>query len=119
MRDLLRKRGVVRNRDFRASGRKRTEDYRGRKDSSLALYYLWRTGEVMTHHREEFERVYTLTELVVPHLAEQISSREESDRFLVKKEIAFFGLSRLQRTADALGRGVPFSKAAQQQGGGS
>lgn len=113
MRNLLRERGVVRNRDFRASGRKRTEDYRGRKDSSLALYYLWRTGEVMTHHREEFERVYALTESVVPHMAEQISSRDESDRFLVKKEIAFFGLSRLQRTADALGRGVPFSKAAQ------
>jgi uncharacterized protein len=42
------------------------QSYRGRKDSALALYYLWRTGEVMTHHRENFERVYALTETVAP-----------------------------------------------------
>ena len=43
-------------------------NYRGRKDSALALYYLWRTGEAMTHHREHFERVYALTEPVAPRL---------------------------------------------------
>ena len=66
MRAILRERGTVSNRDFKMATRTRTHSYRGRKDSALALYYLWRTGEVMTHHRENFERVYALTEAVAP-----------------------------------------------------
>jgi uncharacterized protein YcaQ len=110
MRDILRERGTVTNRDFSAANRKRTNSYRGRKDSSVALYYLWRIGEVMTHHRENFERVYALTEEVAPaHLLEPLSE-DEVDRFLFKKEISFGGLSRVQRVGDSYGRGVPFSK---------
>jgi uncharacterized protein YcaQ len=113
MRAILRERGVVSNRDFEMAKRKRTQNYRGRKDSALALYYLWRTGEVMTHHRENFERIYALTETVAPaHLIHE-SDEAEADRFLIKKEISFAGLSRLQRTQDAYYRGVPFSKAKQ------
>ena len=51
IRTILHERGTDSNRDFDAAARKRTQSYRGRKDSSLALYYLWRSGEVMTHHR--------------------------------------------------------------------
>jgi len=113
MRAILREQEIVSNRDFEMASRKRTKSYRGRKDSSLALYYLWRTGEVMTHHRENFERVYALTEAVAPaHLIRE-SSEEEADRFLFEKEISFWGLSRLQRTQDAYFRGVPFSQKAQ------
>ena len=54
VRAILRERGAVSNRDFEMATRTRTQSYRGRKDSALALYYLWRTGEVMTHHRENF-----------------------------------------------------------------
>ncbi len=46
MQIILRERGVVSNRDFEMTTRTRTQSYRGRKDSALALYYLWRTGEV-------------------------------------------------------------------------
>jgi uncharacterized protein YcaQ len=113
MREILHERGVVSNRDFEMATRKRTQSYRGRKDSSLALYYLWRTGEVMTHHRENFERVYALTEAVAPaHLIRE-SDEAEADRFLIKKEVSLSGLSRLKRTQDAFFRGVPFSKAKQ------
>jgi uncharacterized protein len=114
MRIILKERGVVSNRDFEMAKRKRTQSYRGRKDSSLALYYLWRTGEVMIHHRENFERVYALTEAVAPaHLVRE-SGDDETDRFLLKKEISFSGLSRLNRTSDAFWRGVPFSSNARQ-----
>jgi uncharacterized protein YcaQ len=108
MRGILRERDTVSNRDFAMATCKRTQSYRGRKDSSLALYYLWRTGEVMTHHRENFERVYALTENVAPaHLIRQ-SEEVETDRFLVKKEIGFSGLSRIKRVAEAFhGRGEP------------
>ena len=113
MRTILRERGIVNNREFEMSARTRTQSYRGRKDSALALYYLWRTGEVMTHHRENFERVYALTEAVAPaHLIRE-SGEVEADRFLIKKDISFGGLSRVNRTQDAFHRGVPFSKARQ------
>jgi uncharacterized protein len=107
MRATLRERTVVSNRDFEMATRTRTTSYRGRKDSALALYYLWLTGEVMTHHRERFERVYALTEDVAP--AHLICERDEveADRFLIKKEIAFSGLSRLNRSADSYRRGDP------------
>jgi uncharacterized protein len=108
MRAILRERGTVTNRDFAMATRTRTQSYRGRKDSALALYYLWRTGEVMTHHRENFERVYALTEAVAPaHLIRE-SDEAAADRFLIKKEISFSGLARLKREADSFhGRGEP------------
>jgi uncharacterized protein YcaQ len=111
VRAILRERGTVSNRDFEMAARTRTHSYRGRKDSALALYYLWMTGEVMTHHRENFERVYALTETVAPaHLMGE-SSDAEADRFLILKDVAFGGLSRLARTQDAYFRGVPFSQS--------
>jgi uncharacterized protein YcaQ len=110
MRALLRERDTVRNRDFQMSTRTRTESYRGRKDSALALYYLWYTGEVMTHHREGFERVYARTETVAPaHLIHE-SDEDEADRFLVKKEVSFSGLSR-PSALDTFLRGLPHGKA--------
>src|SRR6185295_14468138 len=113
MRAILRERGTVSNRDFAMASRARTQSYRGRKDSALALYYLWLTGEVMTHHRERFERVYALTETVAPaHLICE-SDEAEADRFLIKKDVSFSGLSRLNRVADSFFRGVPFDKAQQ------
>ncbi len=107
MRAILHERGVVSNRDFEMATRTRTQSYRGRKDSALALYYLWHTGEVMMHHRDRFERVYALTEQVAPaHLIYE-SSEDEADRFLVKKEVTFGGLSRISRTSDSFRRGQP------------
>jgi uncharacterized protein len=113
MRALLLESGTVNNRAFEMAKRTRTKSYRGRKDSSLALYYLWRTGEVMTHHRENFERVYALTETVAPpHLIRE-SDEDEADRFLIKKEVSFSGLARLNRTSESYFRGMPFGKAKQ------
>jgi uncharacterized protein YcaQ len=101
MRAILHERGTVSNRDFEMATRTRTQSYRGRKDSSLALYYLWYTGEVMTHHRENFERVYALTETVAPAHLMCESDEAEADRFLIKKDISFSGLSRPSRVAES------------------
>ena len=109
LRVILRERGVVTNRDFEMATRTRTQSYRGRKDSALALYYLWLTGEVMTHHRKNFERVYALTETVAPAQFIRESDDAEAERFLVKKDISFSGLSRPNRVAEAF-RGYGESK---------
>lgn len=107
VRAILKDRETVGNRDFEAADRKKTQSYRGRKDSALALYYLWRIGDVMTHHRERFERVYALTENVAPKELIYEKTQEEADRFLVRKEITFGGITRIQRTGDSYGRGEP------------
>ena len=113
MRAVLRERGTVSNRDFAMATRTRTQSYRGRKDSALALYYLWRAGEVMTHHRENFERVYALAETVAPaHLLCE-SDEAEAARFLIKKDVSFSGLARIGRTSDTFHSSVPFDNAKQ------
>src|SRR5262245_59968873 len=92
MRAVLRQRATVSNRDFAMSTRTRVDSYRGRKDSAIALHYLWRMGEAMTHHRERFERVYARTEHVAPpHLIYE-STDDEADHYFIKKLIAFNGL---------------------------
>jgi uncharacterized protein len=113
MREILKENGTVTNRAFDMKKRTRTQSYRGRKDSSLALYYLWRTGEVMTHQRENFERVYALTEAVAPpHLIRE-NDEDEADRYLIEKEVSFSGIARLNRTSESYFRGMPFGKAKQ------
>ena len=115
MRSILRARETVSNRDFEMAKRTKTQSYRGRKDSSLALYYLWRIGEIMTHHRENFERIYARTENVAPEHLIRESNDTETDHFLIKKEVSFYGIARLNRTSDAYhGRGEP-DRAAQKQ----
>jgi uncharacterized protein len=96
MRTVLGERRLVSNRDFAMSTRTRVNSYRGRKDSAIALHYLWRMGEAMTHHRERFERVYACTQHVAPaHLIYE-SSDAEADHFFMKKLLAFNGLSPLK-----------------------
>ena len=64
LRNELRTNGPRGNRDFKSAPV--SGHYRGRKESSIALYYLWLTGEVMIHHRQGFDRFYDLRERVAP-----------------------------------------------------
>jgi uncharacterized protein YcaQ len=68
---------------------------------------------VMTHHRENFERVYALTEAIAPADLIRESDETAAERFLIAKEISFSGLARLSRVQDSFHRGVPFDKAQQ------
>ena len=96
VRELLRERGEMTNRDFAMADRRRVDSYRGRKDSAIALYYLWRTGEAMVKRRSPtFERVYALAEAVAPAGALEAASEAEADDFLLLKSIRSAGLSRL------------------------
>jgi hypothetical protein len=85
----LQARGPLGNRDF--SGRQRVNSYRGRKDSALALYYLWLTGEVMVHHRLGFERVYDFRENIVPAAVNYAATAREAEHFFARKAFAFQG----------------------------
>lgn len=94
MRVVLRERQTVSNRDFAMATRKRVNSYRGRKDSAIALHYLWRIGEAMVARRDRFERVYASTAAVVPAALLRESTDAEADDFLLRKMVASAGLTR-------------------------
>jgi uncharacterized protein YcaQ len=105
MRTLLRSGREVSNRSFAMGDRTRVDHYRGRKDSALALHYLWRVGEAMVSRRERFERVYAATEAVAPPSALREVDDAEADDVLSLKAVAAAGLTRLNgvRTAYVYG----------------
>lgn len=92
MRQALKDEGPLSNRDFAMDSRKRVESYRGRKDSAVALYNLWRMGDVMIHDRNRFERVYDLTERIAPSDLIYEASAHDTERFMMLKNVAFHGL---------------------------
>ena len=67
------------------SDRTRVDHYRGRKDSAVALHYLWRVGEAMVARRDRFERVYALTEAVAPASALREVDEREAEDVLARK----------------------------------
>jgi len=112
MRDVLASRGSVSNRDFTMSSRVRIDDYRGRKDSALALHYLWRIGDVMVTRRERFERVYALTEAVAPRELVREHDVAEAEDFLLMKMVAAEGLTPMRNVGAYLKRKVAAAELA-------
>jgi uncharacterized protein YcaQ len=86
--------GPLGNRDFKGSVR--VTSYRARKDTGLALYYLWLTGELVTHSRRSFERLYDLRERVVPPELDYEATEEEVERHFAAKAIRALGLGTLR-----------------------
>lgn len=92
VRTALRTHGPLGNRDF--NGNTRVSSYRGRKDTALALFALWITGEVMITRRAGFDRVYDLSERVAPPHLNTIADEAAATRYFVRKAIALYGLLR-------------------------
>ena len=89
IRQELRERGPLRSRDIQG---KSTDNYRGSKDSSVALYYLWLTGELMTHSRKGKERVYDFLEHVAPEDLQWSAVEDDAIDYFVRKLISELGL---------------------------
>jgi uncharacterized protein YcaQ len=104
MRGVLRERDSVSNRDFAMASRTRVNSYRGRKDSAVALHYLWRIGEAMVIRRDRFERVYAATDAVIPPGSLPESSDAEADDFMLRKLVAAEGLARFTGLSGVLYR---------------
>ncbi|HEY3474674.1 MAG TPA: crosslink repair DNA glycosylase YcaQ family protein [Anaerolineales bacterium] len=92
VRGELRKRGPLGNRNL--DGNRVGRNYRGRKDTSLALFDLWLSGELMIHHREGFERVYDFRENIAPKEFDYVASETEAEVFFARKAVSFHGLLR-------------------------
>ena len=93
VRSELRTRGPLGNRDFDGK-RLASQSYRGRKETSVALYDMWLSGELMMHHREGFDRVYDFREKIAPKDFDYVATEEEAEKFFARKSVAFMGLKR-------------------------
>jgi uncharacterized protein YcaQ len=113
VRGELRARGPLGNRDF--NDRAKVHSYRGRKDSALALYYLWLTGELMIHHRDGFERIYDFRNSIVPPQFECVAPEAEAEDYFAHKALDFLGLARERQWAYHL-RGLINRKIDPQEG---
>ena len=115
VREALRVNGPMGNRDFK--GNKAMDSYRGGKDTSVALYALWITGEVMVHHRNGFDRIYDLTERVAPSEFNTSAPEAEAEDFFARKTVSFLGLMREKRWrvsfSDYIWRKVDMKEAAE------
>lgn len=78
------------NRDFR--GTASVSNYRGGKNTSLALYYLWLTGELMIDHRRGFDRVYDLRDRVAPLEHNRTVPVGDAERFFARSVLAHHGV---------------------------
>ena len=89
----LRSRGPLGNRNFNGK-RLAQHSYRGRKESSVALFDMWLAGELMIHHREGFERVYDFRENIVPKEFDYVATEQDAEKFFARKAVSFHGLLR-------------------------
>jgi len=87
----LRKRGPLGNRDFEGKSLG-SWNYRGRKETSLVLYDMWISGELMMHHRERFNRVYDFRENIAPKELDYIAGEKETEEYFARKTVALMGL---------------------------
>jgi hypothetical protein len=100
VRQELRQRGPLGNRDL--SGSVRVDSYRGRKDSALALFYLWLAGELMVHHRRRFERIYDFRHNIAPARFDTCAPDDQAEAFFARKAVAFLGLARRRTWATTM-----------------
>jgi uncharacterized protein YcaQ len=89
----LRTNGPMGNRDFSGEAVK-VWSYRGRKEASIALFYLWLIGEVMISNRKGFDRIYDLRERVLPGEFDYTAPKSESEDFFSRKTISLLGMAR-------------------------
>jgi uncharacterized protein YcaQ len=89
----LRSRGPLGNRSFNGK-RLAQQSYRGRKETSVALFDMWLSGELMIHHREGFERVYDFRENIAPKEFDYVATEQDAQEFFARKVVSFHGLLR-------------------------
>ena len=91
LREDVSSRGPVANRYYAGQGRGGA--FRSNKDTARGLRHLWLTGELMTHGRRGFERLYALRGDVAPADVQHAATADEADDFFARKALALQGLA--------------------------
>jgi uncharacterized protein YcaQ len=90
VRGELRDRGPLGARDLPSGGT--GAGFRSRRLAGTALYYLWLTGELMTHSRRGFERIYFFGDEIAPAACRAAAGGAEAEMFIMRKVLDFLGL---------------------------
>ena len=91
LRQDIASRGPVASRDY--AGERRPDTFRSNKITARALRHLWLTGELMTHGRRGFERLYASLNNVAPVKVQHVATEDEADDFFARKALALLGLA--------------------------
>ncbi len=69
--------GAIMSRDLKGSGQGESGGWWAWHPSKTALEYLWRTGRLAVARRDGFQKVYDLTERVIPEAVRQVEPLQE------------------------------------------
>jgi uncharacterized protein YcaQ len=98
--ERIRQEGAVRAADFEYKGPRRNSWWDW-KPAKAALEYLYAFGELMISDRVNFQRVYDLTERILPDWVDQTAPTiEERDRFWIEQGARALGICTPQQAAD-------------------
>lgn len=100
VRERIRQEGGLRASDFEYNGPKRGSWWDW-KPAKFALEYLFATGELMIASRINFQRVYDLTERVIPPWVDtRPPTLEERDRYWIEQGVLALGICELNQIAE-------------------
>lgn len=86
MRKEFARRGPLSTRDFESDSTDKW-NYRSGKESGVALYYLWLTGELMISHRAGKERVYDLLPKLAPKKLQKAASVPAMEEYYAQEAL--------------------------------
>lgn len=95
--EAIRRDGPRSARDFSGKTIQQQGSYRSKKDTGLALYRLWLTGELMTHSRRGVEKAFDLRERIAPAHLSHAAPLEEAETYLGLKVIRQEGMLSARR----------------------
>lgn len=99
VRQELRSRGPLRSRDLEG---KAVNYYRAGKDTGVVLYYLWLTGELMSHSRQGKERLYDFLENIAPPELQWCATGDQAVKYFSFKAVSHLSLIDERRFRSAL-----------------
>jgi uncharacterized protein len=80
----IERRGPLGGRDFEGKSITNPGSFRGGKEATQALYYLWLKGEVMVAYRRSGGKVYDLTSRLFPAPSKEIPTQEAEERLILQ-----------------------------------
>jgi uncharacterized protein YcaQ len=99
VRYTIRTNGPLQSRDFEGNS---TSHYRSSKETGVALYYLWLTGELMIRNRQGKERIYDFLENIAPEHLQWTASENNAVQFFVRKAVSHLGMVSERQFRNAL-----------------
>ena len=91
----IRENGPLGNRNFSSAPTTRRY-WRSGKLSGQALYLLWMSGELMTHSRAGFQRLYDLRERIAPPEFNRVAAAAEAEDFFARQALRELGLANMK-----------------------